>query len=196
MLNVFLQYSIAINFLILLWMRACTHSCVYNRTTMLDDQKFILARDIGNVKRSLDYNFSTCFRTKKDTSLSSLDLCNNVTKVNETRKNIKVDCYNQSRNTTFCCPLKNLVYFGCLLNHHTRNLLPSNSSAVADLRGKLIDLVTYSNELLCIKSSNKKHPRKEQMHSGKWRKEICKLNETLHSFATFWQEFRASIDCT
>ncbi|KAM4026658.1 uncharacterized protein ACNLHF_022536 isoform 2-T2 [Anomaloglossus baeobatrachus] len=170
MLNVFLQYSIAINFLILLWMRACTHSCVYNRTTMLDDQKFILARDIGNVKRSLDYNFSTCFRTKKDTSLSSLDLCNNVT--------------------------KNLVYFGCLLNHHTRNLLPSNSSAVADLRGKLIDLVTYSNELLCIKSSNKKHPRKEQMHSGKWRKEICKLNETLHSFATFWQEFRASIDCT
>ncbi|XP_077126816.1 uncharacterized protein LOC143782819 [Ranitomeya variabilis] len=196
MLNVFLQYSIAIPFLILLLMRARSHSCVYNQTTMLNNQKYILVHNINNVKQLLAENFTTYCKTKKDTSLSLLDLCNNVTKVNETRKHIKADCYNISRNTTFCCPFKNLVYFGCLLNHHTKHLVPNTTSAIDELIKRLTDLVKYSNDTLCTKSSNKKHKKKVPTHDRSWRKEICKLNETLHRYATFWQEFRASSDCT
>ncbi|XP_069816053.1 uncharacterized protein [Dendropsophus ebraccatus] len=205
MVNVFLKYSIAIPFLIILLTRAYSRPCVPDRKQMLQNQENVLVRNIDYVKLSLAENFTTVCKTKKDTSLTFLDLCNDSAKVDETRGNFKTNCYNYSRNLTMCCQFKNLAYLACLLKHQTRNLKRSNSSAVTELHNRLSSIVRY-NEELCLNSANKKQRSTNKLkgHSkedynpdnGRSCKEIHKINETLQSYATSWQEFRASNDCT
>ncbi|XP_044151257.1 uncharacterized protein LOC122939261 [Bufo gargarizans] len=202
MVNVFLKYSIAIPFLIILLTTTISHSCVYNKTAMLITHRFVLTRIIENVEDSLKTNFSSCCNTRKDTTF--VDVCNNFTKVDETRRNFSSNCYNNSRNKTYCCQFKNLFYVGCLLGHYTRHLKPNKSSAIAELKSRLNDLVQHNNDYLCVKPIRKKQKQLRKRHTQehktprnhKCRREICKLNDTLQRYVASWQEFSASTDCT
>lgn len=226
MVNVFLKYSIIIPFLIILFMRASSHSCVYNKTTMVATYTHVLKKDIGYVESSLAENFTNCCKTK--TSPTFLNQCDSSHQVNKTKGNFKADCYNLSSNITFCCQFKNLVYYRCLINHHHHHLKPNNSSAVAELITRLTILVKHTDNALCMNLTNKspgtsmpthqRYPARGRCQhrrckgggpsdgSEEWqqtlrqkkecRKEICNLKKNLQNYETCWQEYIASNDCT
>ncbi|XP_066434702.1 uncharacterized protein [Eleutherodactylus coqui] len=205
MVNVFLKLTIAIPFLIISLMRASSHSCVYNRSAMVKHYENVVQKDITRVKSSLNTSFSTCCKTGKDPSITFPDVCNNSTKVDNTRKNFEEHCCSSSKNLTFCCQFKNLYYLGCLLNHYSKNLRRNtNSSAITALTRQVTSLVKQSNNYLCINATNKspkrsKHGQQldnEIAGSQDNCRRICKLNETIHSYEIRWQEFLASNDCS
>ncbi|KAG8570577.1 hypothetical protein GDO81_011331 [Engystomops pustulosus] len=200
MVNVFLQYSITIPFLIMLTSTSA-RSCVYNRTAMLKDYENALINNIENVKESLSKNFSHCSNSKK---IKVVDVCSNLTKVDEIRHMSKATCLNVSRDIgTFCCQLKNLVYWGCFLKHQLKNLKINGSAEIGELKKRLTTLVRHSNNNLCLKSSNHRTPGRPKPTGSSKRGEknsersgdISRLIETLHSYATCWQEFSVSNDC-
>ncbi|XP_075069792.1 uncharacterized protein LOC142159098 [Mixophyes fleayi] len=200
MLNVFRKYGITIPFLIIL-MKATSHPCKHNKTMMVQLHANVIVKNVNYVKESLTTNFSTCCKSDGDKSLLFPDQCNNSTMENKTRKYFKEDCYNITRNTQSCCQIKNLVYLGCFLYHHSR--LRKNAQEPVEifiLRNRLKTLVNFNNDNLCVKLPKKKSLSGKQgtkkQHNENYCKDICKINETLEVFLSRWQQFTSSDECT